>query len=39
MGLKRLGLQFGTHLFVQTPNHRISLLVSHEVPEGRTTEK
>jgi hypothetical protein len=39
MGLKRLALQFGTHLFVQTPNHRISLLVSHEGPEGRTAEK
>ena len=39
MGLKRLALQFGAHLFMQTPNHRISLLVGHEVPKGRATEK
>jgi len=39
MGLKRLALQLGAHLFVQTPNHRISLLVGHEIPERRATEK
>jgi hypothetical protein len=39
MGLKRLALQFGAHLFLQTPNYRISLLVGHEIPKGRATEK
>jgi hypothetical protein len=39
VGLEQLALQFRAHLFVQTPNHRISLLVGHEVPKGRTTEK
>ena len=39
MGLKRLALQFGAHLFLQTPNHGISLLVGHEVPKSRATEK
>lgn len=39
MGLKRLALQFGAHLLVQTPHHWVRLLVGHEVPKGRTTEK
>jgi hypothetical protein len=39
MGLRRLALQFGAHLLAQTPNHRISLLVGHEVPKGRATKK
>jgi hypothetical protein len=39
MGLKRLALQFGANLFVQTPNHWVRLLVGHEVPESRAAEK
>ena len=39
MRIKGLALQFGTHLFVETPNHWVRLLVGHEVPEGRATEK
>jgi hypothetical protein len=39
MGLKRLALKLETHLFVQTPHHWNRLLVGHEIPEGRATEK
>jgi len=39
MGLKRLALQFGAHLLVQTPHHWVRLLVGHEVPVSRLPRK
>ena len=32
-------LQLGSHLFMQTTHDRIGLLIGHEVPKGRATQK